>query len=157
MAPKTKAGQKGKKRARIGEDGQSSGGILEPNWNIHRSNTYLFRDLVAYENFAGLMHRKLTECYYFDKATVTFDQPENDKIIEYVNHWSWNPLLSCCEPYTQLLTRTFYANLTIVDDPLIVKSWACGQEINLSLEKMAQWLELPNEGEKSYPLRNWPL
>jgi hypothetical protein len=128
MAPKRTAVQKGKKRARVGEDGQSSGANLEPNWNIHRSNKYLFRDIVAFENFSGLfMHRKLTECYFFDKATVTFDQPEDDNIIEYVNHWSWNPLLTCTEPYTQLLTRIFYANLTIVEEPFVVKTWLCGQ------------------------------
>ena len=157
MAPKRKVQEKSKKKARI-EDGQSSGGNLQPNWNIHRSNTFLFRDLTAYQNFTGLfMHRNLAECYFFDKATVTFDQPEDDKIIGFVNHWNWNPLLTCTEPYTMLLTRTFYANLTIQDDPFIAKSWLCGQEIDLSLANMAQWLELPNDGEESYPFRNWPL
>ena len=157
MAPKRKGQEKGKKRARL-EDGQGSGVNLEPNWNIHWSNKYLFWDLVAYDNYAGLfMHRKLAECYFFDKATVTFDQPEDDKMIEYVNHWSWNLLLTCTEPYTMLLTRIFYANLTITDEPFVVKTWLCGQEIDLSLANMAQWLELPNEGEESYPLRNWPL
>ena len=107
MAPKRKVQEKSKKKARI-EDGQSSGGNLQPNWNIHRSNTFLFRDLTAYQNFTGLfMNRNLAECYFFDKAMVTFDQPEDDKIIGFVNHWNWNPLLTCTEPYTMLLTRTF--------------------------------------------------
>ena len=153
MAPKKGNDPKGKKRGRYGEIGQGSGTNLEPNWNIHRSNKYLFRDIRAYENFTGLfMHRKLTDCYYFDKASVRIRQPEGDKIIDYLNHWYWNPLVSCCEPYTEILTRTFYANLTIVEEPYLVASWVCGQEIRLTLESVAAWLELPNNGEETYPL-----
>lgn len=101
------------------------------------------------------MERQLTDCYYFNNAAVTFRQPEDDKTIAYLNHWNWNSLVSCCELYTEILTCTFYANLTIVENPFILSSWVYGQEIALSLGNVAAWLELSNDGEETYFLRNW--
>ena len=159
MAPKKDAVAKGGKKRRVdSEGGQGSGGNLEPNWTIHRSNRYLFRDIVAYENYAGsFINRKITECYRFDKSVVTFSQPEDDKVIAYVNHWGWEPIVTCFEPYTQLLTRTFYANIKTSDEPYMITSWVGGKEIVLSLNNVAQWLGVENDGEETYPLRSWPL
>src|ERR1035438_202357 len=106
-----------KKRTRI-EPGQSSTGHPQPSWVIHCNNTYLFRNAKAHHNFIGqFQSRKLAECYYFDKATVTFSPKEDAKLLQYINHWNWENLLKCNEPYTELLTRTFYSNLLINDEP----------------------------------------
>ena len=65
--------------------------------------------------------------------------------------------MTCFEPYTQLLTRTFYANIKTSDEPFRITSWVGGKELVLSLNNVAQWLEVENDGEETYPLRSWPL
>lgn len=88
MTPRKATGKINKKKARLGsEEGQGSGGNLEPNFEFNQSNQYLFRDIQGYENFMFLFkNRSLSDCYYSDKATVTFRQPEDDKIIAYITH-----------------------------------------------------------------------
>lgn len=138
------------------EPGEGSAEVIEPNFEIHRTNRYLFRDIVAFENFIGQFQvRKLCNCYYFDKSNVTFRHPEDNQTIAYLQHWSWESLINCFEPYTEILAQTFYANLTFVENPFLVSSWVCGKEIRMSLENIARWLNLPNEGEETYLLRNW--
>ena len=135
----------------------SSGGVIEPNFKINHENRYLFRDLQAYENFTGqFQERELCACYYFDKSTVTFHTREDNKTIEYIQHWQWEPLLNCNEPYLALTTRTFYANFQCRNNPFSLTSWACGKEVHLNFENLATWLNLPNEGEEIYLIRNWP-
>lgn len=159
MAPKKDAVPKGSKKRRVdSEIGQGSRGNIEPNWTIHRSNRYIFRDIVAYENYVGsFRHRKITDCYVFNKAVVTFSQPEDDKIISYVKHWGWEPIVTCFEPYTELLTRIFYANIQTSEEPFRITSWIGGKEIVLSMDNVAQWLGVENDGEETYPKRSWPF
>ena len=80
MAPKKITG-KSKKRVWVNEQCQGSGGeVIEPNFKITHTNRYLFRDLVAYENYLGqFQERNLCECYYFDKSRVTFRPKEDNK------------------------------------------------------------------------------
>jgi hypothetical protein len=157
MPPKKVMSQKNKKRARVGEAGQSSNSVIEPNFELDHDNRYLFRNLEAFENFTGqFQDRDLCECYYFDKATVTFYQREDAKTIEYIQHWNWESLLNLYEPYYELTTRAFYANLVCRINPFRVTSWACGKEIELSFENLAEWLDLDNEGDETYLVRNWP-
>jgi len=83
MPPRKIMSQKNKKRARVGEIGQSSNSVIEPNFELDHDNRYLFRNLEAYENFTGQFEdRDLCECYFFNKATVTFYQREDAKTIE---------------------------------------------------------------------------
>ena len=157
MAPKlSKLNILRKKRSR-NDAGQSSATEIEQDTNIYRSNTYLFRNPIAHTNFMGqFSDRKLSNCYYFNKASVTFSFPEDDKIIGFIRHWPWENLITCDEPYSEMITKTFYCNLTFSEDPFLVKSYVCGREIILSLDNVANWLGLVNEGEKAYLLRNWP-
>ena len=148
---------KNKKMARFGEEGQGSNPVIEPNFELHHDNRYLFRNLEAYENFTGqFQDRHLCECYFFNKASVTFHSREDAKTIEYIQHWNWEPLINLFEPYLELTTRSFYANLVCKINPFRVTSWACGKEIVLSFENVAEWLGLDNEGDETYLVRNWP-
>jgi hypothetical protein len=154
MAPKVPA-NKNKKRKSVMEPGQGSSGI-EPNWELEQTNRYLFRDVAGYENYMfSFRNRSLSDCYYFDKATVTFRPQEDAKIIQYITHLNWHPVLSCTETYTEILTRIWYSNLRFNKEPFIISTWVCGQEIDLSLGNVAQWLGVPNEGEETYLLRGW--
>jgi hypothetical protein len=153
MAPKP--ANKGK-RTRL-DAGQGSVNNLVSNFAIARTNRYLFRDTEAYTNYVGMFESKtLTKCYYFDKSTQTFSLDEDQKIMEYLDHWKWDSFLKINEPYDETITKAFYANLKISESPFLYSSYVCGKEIVLSLQNLANWLELPNEGEETYILRNWP-
>lgn len=147
-----------RKRPRQMEPGQgSANNETEPNYAIVHDNRYFFRNLQAYENYVGqFQERKLCKCYFFDKSRITFSTREDDKILDYLKHWNWEPLITCFEQYLEFTTRLFYANLIFKENPFLVSSWVCGQEIKLTLANIAEWLNLPNEGEETYLLRNWP-
>ena len=150
MPPRTK-------RTRTEPGEPSAARQILPSFRPSRENRYLFRDYQAYNNFNGnFKNRKCSDCYFFDKSGILLSVLVEEKLMGYINHWNWGTLLSCQEPFTNLLTQVFYANLTFTSEPFKVTSYMCGQEIDLSLENIANWFGLTNAGEESYPLRSWP-
>lgn len=104
----------------------------------------------------GIGERKLANCHYFTK-THDFTNPEDERIDQYIDHWQWRPLIECNTQYTEMLTRLFYANFELIEEPFICTTYICGKLIHLSLENLAIWLNLPNSGTEVHVHKKWPL
>ena len=128
------------KRLRTDDAEPSAARQILPSFRPSRENRYLFRDYQAYNNFNGnYKNRKCSNCYFFDKSVISLPTLENNKLTSYIDHWNWGTLMTCQEPYTDLLTQVFYANLRFSSEPFHVSSYMCGQEIDISPAHIAEW------------------
>ena len=140
------------KRAR----GDSSSGSALPNLDLSivPGNRFIFRDDEAYRTYHRIITRKLSGCYYFD-PNGKLGAGYLAKIYGWIDHLSMRKLTTITDTCSELSTRLFYANLR-VNAMHDATSYFHGKIIDLSFPKLAEILEMPNDGTMEYPHKNWP-
>lgn len=101
------------------------------------------------------MNREMKNCYYFGKNKA-FSNPEDTQIDDYIDHQKQRSLIECETLYTDILTRVFYANFVLIENPFLCTTHVCGKLINLTFENLAFRLGLENTGTEEYVHKKWP-
>lgn len=96
------------------------------------------------------MNREMAHCYYFTKNKA-FSNPEDTRIDYYIDHWKLRSLIECDTLYIDILTRVFYANFVLIENPISCTTYVCGKLINLVFG-----LGLENTGTEEYVHKKWP-
>jgi hypothetical protein len=55
------------------------------------------------------------------------------------------------------MTWFFFSNLQFTTEPFAVTFYLFGHTINLIIENLAWWLDVPNESDETYSLCGWPV
>ena len=127
----------------------------EIDFSLGPRNRFLFRDDEAYRQFVSRFHkRKLSDCFYFDPKGQIGARYLN-KINGWIDHFSLRTMTGITTVYSEFTTRLFYANIRFnnLDN---ASSYFHGKTIDLSFLKLAELLDMPNDGNMIYPHKSWP-
>ena len=127
-------------------------------WANTPSNQYLFRNSLAFSQYhSSFKGRKVSDTYYFKEETDNLlSQWEHDKIEQYMNFWSWKPLLELRRNFWVRPIQILYANMVETNEPYGVKTWMDGKEILIDAKVITDVLHIEETGERAYVRYKWP-